>query len=148
MYWSPGAMCHEDIRYGRDVRFSRLNGMKMERLLGGKFCYCSRDSNRYMEKTITRLPHQRLAWSPGESCYTLPLVWDGMHSKSISKLPLWLLPEEEVQYMEQPAGFEEVGKEDWVWKLQRGQYGMKQSGRIWNTAMNERMIAWGFTRLT
>ena len=48
-----------------------------------------------------------------------------------------LLPEEEVQYMEQPAGFKEVGKEDWVWKLQCNIYGMKQSGHIWNTTMNE-----------
>ena len=50
--------------------------------------------------------------------------------------------------MEQPAGFEEVGKEVWVWKLQCGLYGMKQSSHIWNTTMNEHMIAWGFMRLT
>jgi len=39
--------------------------------------------------------------------------------------------------MEQPHEFKEPGKEDWVWVIQRGLYGMKQSGRIWNKTMNE-----------
>ena len=39
-----------------------------------------------------------------------------------------LLPDDEIQYMEQPRGFEEPGKETWVWKLRRSLYGMKQSG--------------------
>ncbi|CAA7267819.1 unnamed protein product [Cyclocybe aegerita] len=59
-----------------------------------------------------------------------------------------LLPDDETQYMEQPEGFEEPEKKDWVWKLQRGLYGMKQSGRIWNQTMNDAMIGWGFTKLT
>ena len=50
--------------------------------------------------------------------------------------------------MQQPAGFEEPGKEDWVWQLQRRLYGMKQSGRIWNQTLNAQMIEWGFTRLS
>jgi hypothetical protein len=59
-----------------------------------------------------------------------------------------LLPDHEVQYMEQPTGFEEEGKNDYVWVLQRGLYGMKQSGRIWNQTMNDAMLSWGFTRLS
>jgi hypothetical protein len=39
------------------------------------------------------------------------------------------------------------GKEDWVWCLQRGLYGMKQSGRIWNKTMHKAMLDWGFKRL-
>ncbi|KAJ3558223.1 hypothetical protein NP233_g11549 [Leucocoprinus birnbaumii] len=31
-----------------------------------------------------------------------------------------ILPEEEIQYMEQPKGFEELGKEDWIWELHKG----------------------------
>jgi hypothetical protein len=31
-------------------------------------------------------------------------------------------------WMEQPKGFEEPGKEDWVWELHKGLYGMKQGG--------------------
>lgn len=57
-----------------------------------------------------------------------------------------LLPEDEVQFLEQPEGFPEEGKEDWVWQLQRGLYGMKQSGRIWNKTVNNEMASWGFTR--
>jgi Reverse transcriptase (RNA-dependent DNA polymerase) len=59
-----------------------------------------------------------------------------------------LLPEGETCYMEQPPGFEESGFEDHVWELQKGLYGLKQGGRIWNRTMNEAMINWGFTRLS
>jgi len=58
-----------------------------------------------------------------------------------------LLPPDEVQYLEQPESFAEPGKEDWVWCLQRGLYGMKQSGRIWNKTMHKAMLNWGFRRL-
>jgi hypothetical protein len=49
--------------------------------------------------------------------------------------------------MAQPEGYEEGGKEDWVWELQKGLYGMKQGGRVWNKTMNDAMIGWGFTHL-
>jgi len=58
-----------------------------------------------------------------------------------------LLPPDKAQYLEQPEGFAEPGKEDWVWCLQRGLYGMKQSGRIWNKTMHKAMLGWGFKRL-
>ena len=58
-----------------------------------------------------------------------------------------LLPNDEIQYMEQPNGFEGPGKEDWVCELVRGLYGMKQAGRIWNQTLNGKMLSWGFTRL-
>ena len=58
-----------------------------------------------------------------------------------------LLSADEVVYMEQPRGFADLGKEDWVWELQRGLYGMKQSGRIWNKTMNKALLSWGFKRL-
>ena len=76
------------------------------------------------------------------------LGWDTQQINIKTVFLYGLLSEEEVQYMEQPAGFEEVRKEDWVWKLQHSLYGMKQSGSIWNTTMNKCMIAWGFTRST
>jgi len=59
-----------------------------------------------------------------------------------------LLPEDKIQYMEQPQSFEEPGKEECVWRIERGLYGMKQSGRIWNQTMNKQMISWGFTCLS
>ena len=58
-----------------------------------------------------------------------------------------LLPPDEAQYLEQPEGFAEPGKEDWVWCLQCGLYGMKQSGRIWNSTMHKAMLNWVFKRL-
>ena len=42
-----------------------------------------------------------------------------------------VLPDDKIQYMEQPEGFKEPG-EDWVCELMQGLYGMKQAGRIWN----------------
>ena len=57
-----------------------------------------------------------------------------------------LEPGEEV-YMKQPKGFEEKGKEDYIWELQRGLYGLPQGGRIWNKAMNAGMVSLGFTRI-
>ena len=39
-----------------------------------------------------------------------------------------ILPDDEVQWMEQPEGTEEEGFEDHVWMLQQGLYGMKQAG--------------------
>jgi hypothetical protein len=76
------------------------------------------------------------------------LDWDAQQIDVKTAFLYSLLPDDEVQYMQQPTGFEEPGKEDWVWRLQRGLYGMKQSGRIWNQTLNAQMIEWGFTRLS
>jgi hypothetical protein len=76
------------------------------------------------------------------------LGWDAQQIDVKTAFLYGLLPDDEIQYMQQPVGFEEPGKEDWVWRLQRGLYGMKQSGRIWNQTLNAQMIEWGFTRLT
>jgi len=57
-----------------------------------------------------------------------------------------LEPGEEV-YMKQPKGFEEEGRKDDIWELQRGLYGLPQGGRIWNKKMNKEMVTLGFTRL-
>ena len=58
------------------------------------------------------------------------LGWD-LHQFNIKTAFLHgVLPPEETVYMEQPPGFEEPGKENWVWQLQKSIYGMKQASRI------------------
>ena len=76
------------------------------------------------------------------------LNWDAPQINIKTAFLYGLLPDDKVQYMEQPKGFEEQGKEEWAWMIQQGLYGMKQSGRIWNQTMNEQMLSWGFTRLS
>ncbi|TFY55609.1 hypothetical protein EVG20_g9260, partial [Dentipellis fragilis] len=46
--------------------------------------------------------------------------WDARQFDVKTAFLYGILPEEEAQYMEQPEGFEEPGKEDWVWLLQKG----------------------------
>jgi hypothetical protein len=76
------------------------------------------------------------------------LGWDAQQIDVKMAFLYSLLPDNEVQYMQQPTGFEEPGKENWVWQLQRGLYGMKQSGCIWNQTLDTQMIEWGFTCLS
>ena len=49
--------------------------------------------------------------------------------------------------MEQPPGFTEPGKEDWVWQLQKSIYGMRQASRIWNKTFHKVVTNWGFQRM-
>jgi len=58
-----------------------------------------------------------------------------------------ILPEDETAYLEQPKGFEEPGKEDWVMRLMKSIYGLKQAGRIWNQTFNKAVTDWGFQRM-
>ena len=46
--------------------------------------------------------------------------------------------------MEQPTGFEEPGKEDWIMRLMKGLYGMKQASRIWNQTFHKVIVQLGF----
>lgn len=51
-------------------------------------------------------------------------------------------------YMQQPEGYEQFGKdgEKLVFKLKRSLYGLKQSGRNWNTMMHDYLTNEGFER--
>ncbi|TFY77648.1 hypothetical protein EWM64_g6364 [Hericium alpestre] len=54
--------------------------------------------------------------------------------------------EEEV-YMEQPPGFTDPGFEDYVCRLLKGLYGLKQGGQAWNLLLDSVMQKLGFTHL-
>lgn len=43
-------------------------------------------------------------------------------------------------YMHQPKGFEATGFEDWIWRLQKGIYGLPDAGRIWNKEVDHAMV--------
>jgi hypothetical protein len=58
-----------------------------------------------------------------------------------------VLPENETMYMEQPEGFEAVDKEDWVMKLMKSIYGMKQASRVWNKTFHKAVEGHGFNRM-
>jgi hypothetical protein len=58
-----------------------------------------------------------------------------------------ILPDSETMYLEQPPGFEVEGKEDFVMRLMKSIYGMKQASRVWNATFNSAIKGWGFTRL-
>lgn len=55
--------------------------------------------------------------------------------------------EEEI-YMKQPKGFVTEGKEHLVCKLKKSIYGLKQSPRCWNTALDSHLKEMGFTQST
>jgi len=76
------------------------------------------------------------------------LGWDTQQINIKAAFLYGLLPDNEIQYMEQLWGFKGKGKEEWVWKIQQGLYSMKQSRRIWNQTMNKQMLSWSFTHLS
>ena len=49
-------------------------------------------------------------------------------------------------YMTQPEGFQTVGKENWVCKLKKSLYGLKQSPRQWYKRFDQFMVEQGFNR--
>lgn len=55
-------------------------------------------------------------------------------------------PENEVVYMHQPEGFQQGGKE-YVCKLQKGLYGLKQSGRLWYKKLASVLEGAGLVRM-
>ena len=48
-------------------------------------------------------------------------------------------------YMEQPDGYMAPGKEDHIWRLKKGLYGLVLAGRTWNEELNAHMESVGFT---
>jgi hypothetical protein len=51
-------------------------------------------------------------------------------------------------YMKQPIKFEDSRYPDMVWALQKGLYGLKQAGNIWNAAIHGYILELGFKRMS
>ena len=78
---------------------------------------------------------------------TASLRWDLQHFDIKTAFLHGVLLENETMFMEQPTGFEAIGKEDWVMKLMKSIYGMKQASRVWNRTFDKTVKSWGFERL-
>ena len=50
--------------------------------------------------------------------------------------------------MEQPPSFEAPGKYNWVWRLLKSIYGMKQASHVWNKTFNSAILGWNFIQLS
>ena len=48
-------------------------------------------------------------------------------------------------YIEQPDGDTVSGKENWVWKLKKGLYGLVQAGRTWYEELSSHVESVGYT---
>lgn len=49
-------------------------------------------------------------------------------------------------YMKQPEGFVDAKHPDWVLRLKRALYGLKQSGRVWNSEIHRYLLGLGFVQ--
>jgi len=76
------------------------------------------------------------------------LGWDVQHFDIKTAFLHGILPENKTMFMEQLPGFEVPGKEDWVMKLMKSIYGMKQVSRVWNQTFDRAVQGWGFKWLS
>ena len=72
---------------------------------------------------------------------------ENLHLESVDISSAFLNGElEEEVYMRQPPGFEEKGP-NWVWRLLKSIYGLKQAGRCWHKKLNKAFEDMGFHRI-
>jgi hypothetical protein len=56
------------------------------------------------------------------------------------------LGEDEVIYLEQPPGYEKKDQNEWVHRLLKSLYGLKQGSKNWYDALHKALVELGFTR--
>ena len=57
-----------------------------------------------------------------------------------------ILGEDEVIYLKQPPGYERKDREQWVYRLLKSLYGLKQGSKNWYDALHKALLELGFTR--
>jgi len=75
------------------------------------------------------------------------LQWDIQHYDIKMAFLHGVLGDDETAYMEQPPGFESPGQEEWVMRLLKSIYRMRQAGRCWNQTFHKAVTEWGFQRI-
>ena len=167
-YWVAGA--RDELRSLKDLQVfvlvPRSDIPRGQRPLKGKLvCKRKRDDagniSRYKVRYVvkgfaqryqidydkTTAPTARLESFRALMHVAAALDWDIQHFDIKTAFLHGVLPDTETVFMEQPPGFEETGKEDWVWRLQKSLYGMKQASRIWNQTFHKTIVQLGFERL-
>jgi hypothetical protein len=98
------------------------------------------------DKTTT--PTSRLESLRAISHIATSLDWDLRQFDIKTAFLHGILPPDETMFMEQPPGFEAPGKHDWVWRLLKSIYGMKQASHVWNKTFNSAILRWNFVCLS
>ena len=128
-------------------------------LKGKLVCKCKRNDTgkvtrykvRYIAKGFAQIPRLDFDKTTAptarlESLHTIThiavsLNWE-LHQCDIKTTFLnGILPEDKQLYMEQPPGFEVVGKKEWVLHLIKSIYGMKQASCVWNITFNGAIVS-------
>jgi len=138
---------------------------KGRKVIGSKWMYKKRSGvNSLVERYKARLVAQGFSQKYGadydetfcsvvrlESLHALIAlsVQHGLKLHQIDVTTAFLNGElEEEVYMKQPEGFVTEGKEHLVCKVKKSIYGLKQSLRCWNTALDRQLKQMGFTQST
>jgi hypothetical protein len=167
-YWIAGA--RKEIKSLKDLQVFVLVPrssvpLGQQPMRGKLVCKCKRDDSgqvvRYKVRYIAKGYAQRHSvnydktTAPTTCLESFRLIlhlaaslgWD-IHQFDIKTAFLHgVLPPEEINYMEQPLGFEEPGKKGWVMQLIKSIYGMKQASHIWNKTFHDTVCSWGFHRM-
>ena len=110
---------------------------------------CGQVAQRFgIDYDKTTAPTSRLESLQAISHLAASLDWDLRQFDIKTAFLHGILPPDETMFMEQPPGFEEPGKHDWVWRLLKSIYGMKQASRVWNKTFNTAILGWNFVRLS
>jgi len=167
-YWIAGV--HDELKSLEDLKVfvlvPRSEVPRGQRPLKGKLvCKRKRDDKgnvvrykvRYVAKGYaqrygidydkTTTPTVRLESLRAISHIAATLGWDIQHFDIKTTFLHGILPDDETMFMEQPPGFKVEGKEDWVLRLLKSIFGMKQASRVWNKTFDKVMKELGFERL-
>src|SRR6266851_929696 len=115
-----------------------------------KACYVAKGfTQRFgIDYDKTTAPTSRLESLRAISHLAVSLDWDLRQFDIKTAFLHRILPPDETMFMEQPLGFEELSKHDWVWRLLKSIYGMKQASCVWNKTFNWAILSWNFVHLS